>query len=115
MAATCAPTAPAAPALVSTTTGCLKIGSSADAAGRVTMSLAPPGGNALRIVMAREGNASCATRFARPRRRGGRSRAADDELTPIHRQPSTLPIDVHRRLDALGVGVPERLNSGWSR
>src|SRR5262245_12943274 len=55
-----APTCPAAPALVSTTTGCLRIGSMAVASGRVTISLAPPGGNALTMVIACEGKASCA-------------------------------------------------------
>src|SRR5215813_139975 len=55
-----APTCPAAPALVSTTTGCLRIGSMAVASGRVTISLAPPGGNALMMVIACEGKASCA-------------------------------------------------------
>src|SRR5262245_19379848 len=55
-----APTGPAAPALVSTTTGCLRIGSMAVASGRVTISLAPPGGNALTMVIACEGKASCA-------------------------------------------------------
>src|SRR5262249_24925370 len=61
LAATCAPTWPAAPAFVSTTTGCLRIGSIAAASGRVTMSLAPPGGKALIIVIACEGKASCAS------------------------------------------------------
>src|SRR5262245_43110528 len=60
LAATCAPTWPAAPALVSTTTGCLSSGSIMLASGRVTMSLMPPGGNALMIVIACEGKASCA-------------------------------------------------------
>src|SRR5262245_33247478 len=55
-----APACPAAPALVSTTTGCLRIGSMAVASGRVTISLAPPGGNALIMVIACEGKASCA-------------------------------------------------------
>src|SRR5215510_12235636 len=59
-ATTCAPTWPAAPALASTTTGCLRIGSMAVASGRVTISLRPPGGNALMMVIAREGKASCA-------------------------------------------------------
>jgi len=54
-AANCAPTAPAAPALVSITTGCLMIGSSAAANGRPTTSAAPPGGNGLIKVMARDG------------------------------------------------------------
>src|SRR3954464_5097624 len=59
-ATNCAPTCPAAPALASTTTGCLRIGSMAAASGRVTRSLMPPGGNALMMVMACEGNVSCA-------------------------------------------------------
>src|SRR5262245_8124870 len=59
-AATCAPTWPAAPALASTTTGCLRIASMAVASGRVTMSLRPPGGNALMMVIACEGKVSCA-------------------------------------------------------
>jgi hypothetical protein len=54
-AATCAPTAPAAPALVSITIGCLTIGSSTAASGRVTTSDAPPGGNGLITVMACDG------------------------------------------------------------
>ena len=80
-AATCAPTCPAAPALVSTTTGCLRIGSIAAASGRVTRSLMPPGGNALMMVMACEGKASCAEcRSGRECGRGG----PDDETTAIH-------------------------------
>src|SRR3954447_19782764 len=59
-ATNCAPTCPAAPALASTTTGCLRIGSMAAASGRVTRSLMPPGGNALMMVMACEGKVSCA-------------------------------------------------------
>jgi hypothetical protein len=55
LAATCAPTAPAAPALVSITTGCLTIGSSTAASGRLTTSDAPPGGNGLMIVIACDG------------------------------------------------------------
>src|SRR5262249_165513 len=63
-AANCAPTAPAAPALFSRTTGCLNTASSAASSGRVIVSLTPPGGNGLIIVMARVGYASCAR--ARP-------------------------------------------------
>src|SRR6476469_1556448 len=59
-ATNCAPTCPAAPALASTTTGCLRIGSMAAASGRVTRSLMPPGGNALMMVTACEGKVSCA-------------------------------------------------------
>ena len=43
--------APAAPALVSITTGCLMIGSSTAASGRPTTSTAPPGGNGLMRVI----------------------------------------------------------------
>src|SRR5438045_1691828 len=50
-----APCCPAALALVSTTTGCFRIGSMPVANGRVTRSLMPPGGKALMIVMARVG------------------------------------------------------------
>src|SRR5215470_14309072 len=60
LATTCAPTWPAAPAFVSTTTGCFRIGSIMLASGRVTMSLMPPGGNAFTIVIACEGKLSCA-------------------------------------------------------
>src|SRR5436190_13227599 len=59
LAANCAPTAPAAPDLVSTTTGCFSSGSSAAAKGRPTTSTAPPGGNGLTSVTGREGY-SCA-------------------------------------------------------
>src|SRR4029078_10057968 len=59
-ATNCAPTCPAAPALASTTTGCLRIGSMAAASGRVTGSLMLPGGKGLMMVMACEGKVSCA-------------------------------------------------------
>src|SRR5664280_537966 len=59
-APTWAPTCPAAPALVSTTTGCMRTGSMLAASGRVTRSLMPPGGNALMMVIACEGKVSCA-------------------------------------------------------
>src|SRR5437763_9522542 len=55
LAANCAPTAPAAPDLVSTTTGCFSNGSSAAANGRPTTSTAPPGGNGLTSVTGRDG------------------------------------------------------------
>jgi hypothetical protein len=52
LAANCAPTAPAAPDLVSITTGFCTIGSITAASGRPTTSAAPPGGNGLTRMIA---------------------------------------------------------------
>ena len=60
MATDCIPTAPAAPALLETTTGCLSTRSSAAASGRPVRSATPPGGNGLTSVMGRFGYCSWA-------------------------------------------------------
>src|SRR5262245_54675717 len=59
-ATTCAPTWPAAPALVSTTTGCLRVGSVAVGGRGGQTALGAPGGNAVTMVIACEGNVSWA-------------------------------------------------------
>ena len=57
------PTAPAAPGLLTTTTGCFRMRSSAAATGRAVLSARPPGGNATTIETGRVGYAivPCAT------------------------------------------------------
>src|SRR5207302_30651 len=93
------------PALVSTTMACLKMPSSAFAAGRVTTSLMPPGGNALMMVIGREGKTSSA---AAPRIATAAAAAAPP-TTKWRRSMLTLHAShrLHGRLDPLGVGVPE--------
>src|SRR5688572_9397912 len=54
------PTAPAAPDLLTSSTGCLRIRSMAAARGRLVRSTWPPGGNGLTIVIGRPGNGSSA-------------------------------------------------------
>src|SRR5438270_1650065 len=81
--------------------------SSALAAGRVTRSLMPPGGNALMMVIGRDGKASCATALRA-------MMAAAEAVLPMtnwRRSISTLHFAdrMHRSLDALCVRIPERL------
>src|SRR5262245_59962956 len=115
LAATCAPTWPAAPAFVSTTTGCFRIGSIAAASGRVTMSFAPPGGNALMIVIACEGKVSwastgpLATSAVVPTRKLRRSIVTSSLLRTLGARLLALNAAdrVHRGFDSLGILIPE--------
>src|SRR5580700_6635014 len=104
LAATWAPTAPAAPDLFSITTGCLSIVSITAASGRVTTSEAPPGGKGLMIVTAWEGYASCACNgptaradaeaakpATKPRRSMDSSRARSFFKVDLHRQSEVRP------------------------
>src|SRR5882757_3852403 len=85
---------------------CLKMPSSAFAAGRVTTSLMPPGGNALMMVIGRDGKASSAAAV--------RTTIVAAEAAPptTNWRRSILALHASHRLhggfDALGVGVPER-------
>src|SRR5438105_9690536 len=86
--------------------------SSALAAGRVTRSLMPPGGNALMIVIGRTGNASCAGAAS-----AHRAAAAEAALPVTNSRRSNMSAlhladGLHRSFDAFGVGVPERLEVG---
>ena len=54
------PTAPAAPALFETTTGCLSARSSAGGSARAVRSAMPPGGNGTTMVIGRVGYGSWA-------------------------------------------------------
>src|ERR1044071_419948 len=58
------PTAPPAPGRFDTTTGCFRIFSIAAAVGLPVTSATPPGGKGTIIVIARDGNDSCATAVA---------------------------------------------------
>src|ERR671919_1390696 len=71
------PTAPAAPALLAMTTGCLTRRSSAAASGRAVRSAMPPGGNGTTMVMGRLGYGSWpAAGAAEPARARASGRAA---------------------------------------
>src|SRR5947209_10425454 len=81
--------------------------SSALAAGRVTRSLMPPGGKALRMVIGRVGAPAC------PTARSIQTAAVEAALpmTNCRRSISALHLAdrLHRSLDALGVRIPECL------
>src|ERR1700687_1792484 len=113
LAATWAPTAPAAPALVSMTTGCLTVASITAASGLVTTSVTPPGGKALMIVMAWEGYASCACSGGMARAEAEAAKPAAKRRLSMDSLPRFLPRFPARRAHFLGTACAARAR--WSQ